>query len=108
MININIVTMDNINIVTMDNMCLVTMDNRNLVNMDNKNNVNMDNKISATMENTNIVTLNTSTLSWTTWSCLKRIRLIRNKKELMMISYHVFQFGNLLNIGLMVTMATIR
>ena len=25
-----------------------------------------------------------------------------------MISYHVFQFGNLLNIGLMVTMATIR
>ena len=26
----------------------------------------------------------------------------------LMISYHVFQFGNLLNIGLMVTMATIR
>ena len=25
-----------------------------------------------------------------------------------LISYHVFQFGNLLNIGLMVTMATIR
>ena len=68
LINVNIVTMDYINIVTMDIMCFITMDNKNIVTMDNKNIVNMDYKISVTTENTNIITLNTSTLSWTRWS----------------------------------------